>query len=445
MVETFADDPVTRDTLRRLALATHRELIEGILPVWLSREDPAGGHWISIDAEGRIDRTAPRRLIFAARLAWTFTTAARRLAHPRLEAAADHAHAFLERFRDTAVGGFHTALDASGAPLDRSRRVYGQAFALFALSAHALAHPGADATAAALAQFDLLVSRARDPDTGLYVETLSPDWIPQRDGTRTSNTHLHLIEALVELHTATRLPRVATALRDLIATFARYFVDPDGRAGRAEVDSAGHPLPGLIWPGHDIEVSHLLSRAADLLDGGDGEPDLRRLAHDLACGATAAGMRPDGGWSLNGGDGEGASRRVWWVQAEALLGLLDDGLRSGSAATIAHAGATWDFIERHQRDRTFGDWHMHVDVGHRGRPDCPRVTEWKEPYHQFRACLEVFDRCVAALGSIAPDRLARLDPARIPKAEDPPPPKRGLHRLLSRLMPAGNRSTRPQR
>lgn len=444
MVETFAHDPATRDILQRLALATRRELVEGILPVWLSREDPAGGHWISIDADGRIDRTAPRRLIFAARLAWTLTTAAHRLDHPRLTTAADRAHAYLLRFRDAVDGGFHTTIAPDGRPLDRSRHVYGQAFALFALSARALAHPGAETMAAALTQFDLLEARARDRDTGLRVESLSPDWIPRHDTPRTSNTHLHLIEAQVELLAATRAPRVAAALRESIATFARCFVHPDGRATHAAVDPTGRPLPGLIWPGHDIEASHLVSRAADLLDEGDGEPDLRRLAHDLARGAVAAGMRPDGGWSLHGDDGEGASRRIWWVQAEAVLGLLDDGLRTGSTATIARAAATWDFIERYQRDRDFGDWHMHIDVGARARPDCPRVTEWKEPYHQSRACMEVFDRCVAALGSIDPALFARFDPARIPAPDAPPAPPRGLRRRLSDLLRGRGRRTPPE-
>jgi len=404
--------PPTAAILRELAAAARRELTQNILPFWLALEDPAGGHWISVDALGRIDKTAPRTLVFAARFVWTFSEAARRLQTPRLVEAAERAYHYLRKFGDAAKGGYFASLAPNGAPLDLSKHVYGQAFAIYALAAFGQMADERGAIEAALDLFEIVETRARRAETGLYIESFDADWretpnveraLGEEIAPHTTDTHLHLIEAYSQLLGITKNYKVASALRALVETFAARFAHESGSFTFQKLDLRGHRVQSAIWPGHDVEASWLLDEALDLLGDIPSGPAIRRLARSLALGAMANGMRPEGGWIERVRDGAADPWCLWWVQAEAVLGMLNDGLRTGDTQMIARAAQTWHFIEQRQRDAQAGDWHLRVSAT--GEPDlnCPLVVSWKDPYHQARACMEILERCTAALGSTEPE------------------------------------------
>ena len=75
-----------------------------------------------------------------------------------------------------------------------------------------------------------------------------------------------------------------------------------------------------------------------------------------------------------------------------MVGLVDAALRTGDAGMMARAERTWDFIERAMMDRAGGDWFWRVDAGGQADPSLPKVSAWKEPYHQARAALELVER-----------------------------------------------------
>ena len=170
-------EPATKETLRRLAASAFVELNSNILPFWQALEDPAGGHWISVNHRGRIDRTAPRTLVFAARLCWTFSEAARRFSASAYRPAAERAFLYLLRFRDLGdSGGYFAALSPDGAPHDRSKHVYGQAFVIYALAAHAQLVRDENIQTRALELFRTIEDRTRCPKTGLYLESFDELW-----------------------------------------------------------------------------------------------------------------------------------------------------------------------------------------------------------------------------------------------------------------------------
>jgi mannobiose 2-epimerase len=398
--------------LRGLTAAARRELTENILPFWLKLEDPSGGHWISVDAIGRIDKTAPRKLVFAARMAWTLSEAARRLRSASLREAAERAHRYLQEFGDGVKGGYFASLTPEGAPLDRSKHVYGQAFAIYALAAFGQMAGERSAIRAALDLFGIVETRTRRPETGLYVESFDADWretpnveraLGEQIAPHTADTHLHLIEAYIQLLAVSKNRAVAFALTALVETFAARFVHDSGTFAFQKLDRRGHSVKSAIWPGHDIEASWLFGDALDLLGDIPSGPAIRRLARSLALGAMTNGMRAGGGWTERVHDGAADPWCLWWVQAEAVLGMLNDGLRTGDTQMIARAAQTWHFIEQRQRDAQAGDWHLRVSAT--GEPDlnCPLVVSWKDPYHQARACMEILERCTAALGSTEPE------------------------------------------
>ena len=86
--------------------------------------------------------------------------------------------------------------------------------------------------------------------------------------------------------------------------------------------------------------------------------------------------------------------RIWWVQAEAVVGFLN-GYQKNPEKTeyLKAAKAEWNFIKEHLIDKRAGsEWFWEVDpagIPYEGRPI---VEPWKCPYHNGRMCFEVMKR-----------------------------------------------------
>lgn len=390
-----------RQRIQRLAHRMDADLRQNILPFWLRLEDRLyGGHFGLVDADGRVDIDAPKSTVFVSRLLWTLSAVSAHAEREACLAQAEHTRRFLlDRLRD-ADGAFFWSASRAGRPLDTDKHVYAQAFAIYALSTHARAAGNAESLAAAKHVFDLIETRAKDPAAG-YSEAFDLRWEPVENGrlgcgeigARTSNTHLHLIEAYASLVRTWPDPAPRAALENLLRLFLGHFLAGDGTHSHAFLDSQLRRLPGPISYGHDVEASWLLMDAADTL----AEPTLRTelipATNALCAAAAAGGQCEDGGWITQRTAGsEPDTRRVWWVQAEAAIGLVDAALRMDDPRLMSRAEATWDFIDRAVIDRVHGEWHQRVDRLGCADPTQYKVGPWKDPYHQVRACLEIARR-----------------------------------------------------
>jgi cellobiose epimerase len=250
----------------------------------------------------------------------------------------------------------------------------------------------------------LIEARAREEAAG-YGEAFDSRWRPIDNsrlgcrviGARTSNSHLHLIEAYTGLLRAwpDAAPRVA--LGSLLRLFVERFLAGNGTHTHCYLDSRLRPLPGPISYGHDIEASWLLTDAVDSLSEAELAARLIPVARALAEAAAAGGQGEDGGWiAERTSRGAPNAYRVWWVQAEAVVGLVNAAILDGDPRMMARAEATWAFIDRAQIDRAGGEWYHSVDRQGRPDPKQVKVSPWKEPYHQARACLEIMRRAAEA-------------------------------------------------
>ena len=89
-------------------------------------------------------------------------------------------------------------------------------------------------------------------------------------------------------------------------------------------------------------------------------------------------------------------KRVWWVQAETLIGFINGWqLAPEHAEYLEAARAEWEFIREYVIDKRPGSEWCH-DVNKEGEPlrGEPIVEPWKCPYHNGRMCLEVIRRNV---------------------------------------------------
>lgn len=80
------------------------------------------------------------------------------------------------------------------------------------------------------------------------------------------------------------------------------------------------------------------------------------------------------------------NEKVWWVQAEGLLGLLHLFILTGAERYACGFMRTLDWIAEHQIDWERGEWYERV--GSDGKPEGVKAGPWKGPYHNGRAVLE---------------------------------------------------------
>lgn len=378
--------------------ARMRDGLKRVADWWSSRAvDPRGGFYGAVDSEGRARADADKSLVLNARILWFFSAAAETLGAAGCKPLADRARdALLGGFRDAEAGGFHWMLDAAGRPIDTRTFVYGQAFALYGLAMHARAFDDAASASAAAALFDLLEAKFRDPGHGGYVEALGEAFAPLEDmrlsdkdlnAPKSMNAHLHLMEAYAELLRVREAPPVREALTALVELLLDRIVDRQTGNLRLFFERDWTPLaPDVSW-GHEIEASWLLCDAAETL----GDPALAARVIDRAvrladqCERQALG--PHGEFY----ETPASQERVWWVQAEALVGCLNAYELTGEPRFLDAALKCEAFIARHQVDAVQGEWRALSDLDE-ASPRDDLAGPWKCPYHNGRAYIETARR-----------------------------------------------------
>jgi mannobiose 2-epimerase len=405
-LEYGEDETMDAAALRR---SIEDELRGNILPFWRDRSvDHARGGFIAEMAnDGTVRADAPKGLILNARLLWTFSALHRQLGDERDLELARRAYRYLEdHFRDREHGGYFWRVEPAGRPLDRDKKIYGQAFAIYALSEYHLATGENEALDAARGLFALIERNAHDARNGGYLEARAADWSPTAElrlgdgepiAAKSMNTHLHLLEAYTNLYRAWPNEAVATRLRELIGLFTTHVIGPGPgpEAGhlRHFFDERWNVLSDSYTYGHDIEAVWLLSEAATALGDEELERSVRERAVAIARTVLTEGLGAEGGLAYEGRGGAViAPYHDWWCQAEAVVGFWQAFELTGEGAFAGASGRVWEFISRHIVDEDNGDWFWRVRADGTVDRSLPKVSEWKAPYHNTRMCLEMLRR-----------------------------------------------------
>jgi len=398
-------------SLQNFAACVHEHLFGHILPFWcgpaLDHQQGGWMGWLSNDLQP--DRTQPKGLIVNSRILWTFSAVHRVKPEALYRQMAGRAFDYvINRFWDGKDGGAFWRLDDAGRVLDDSKKIYGQAFYIYALTEFYRAFQSEGALHRAMALFELIDGHAHDAKFGGYVEVCRRDWSEAGPEARLSdkdmnekksmNNHLHVLEAYTSLFQANRHPKVGQRLRELVHLFLGRILD--GRTNHLHhfFDEQWRLRSDTYTFGHDIEASWLLCEAAEALDDRELLQRIRAQALAMADTVLREGIEPDGGLCYEGRGGEVTDRgKECWPQVEALVGFLNAFQSSRDPKYFEAAQRVWQFAERHLVDRIHGEWFWRINPD--GRPDqkLPKVSEWKGPYHVSRSCLESMRR----LGEIA--------------------------------------------
>jgi mannobiose 2-epimerase len=381
------------------------ELTNNILPFWLKYaiDEEYGGFRGQISNDLTIDPHAAKGLILNARILWTFSKAFSVYRDPVYLATARRAYEYISQyFWDNEFGGVYWMVDFEGRPLDTKKRIYGQAFTIYALAEYAHSSGNQEATGKALQLVERIESAGHDEVHGGYFETFERDWTAaadQRlsevdmDEKKSVNTHLHLLEAYATLLRYREDTTVRFRLRELIEIFLKHIIDPATQHFILFFDEEWHPRSQVISFGHDIEGSWLLCEAAEILGDPEVLQRVRGVAVKMAQAVYDYGLDSDGGL-LYEADPTGIidSDKHWWPQSEAVVGFMNAGVLTGRQHFIDAADRSWAFIESHIVDHKHGEWYWLVSRV--GVPDAKKdkVGPWKCPYHNSRTCFEVMER-----------------------------------------------------
>jgi mannose/cellobiose epimerase-like protein (N-acyl-D-glucosamine 2-epimerase family) len=403
-----SDAPAQR--LAALVPAIEKNLRQSVIPFWFPRsvDREHGGYTIHHGANGEPLPGGTKAIVTQARTLWLASRLLRSdFSQQGLREAADTGFRFLrDRMWDAEHGGFFWEVDPTGTKVLRpDKHLYGQAFGLYALSEYYLASGNPEAASLANRLFVLLESRAHDSVYGGYREFFARDWSAPPPGAtgylgapadlKLMNTHLHLLEALTTYARAGAPALARERLAELVAIESQAVIRRGWASSTDRHRRDWTPLlddTTRVSYGHDLENIWLIVDALRALDQPAAPyHDLFRTLFDYALrhGYDEAA----GGFFESGLPGKPADRRakIWWVQAEALVGSLAMFELSGDARYVDVFARTWEFVNAKQTDWVFGEWHEAVEPDGRPRRG-NKAHSWKAGYHNGRALIEAVER-----------------------------------------------------
>ena len=400
--------------MRDLRERVETELRSNILPFWLKHtiDEEFGGFRGQITNDLVIDPKADKGLILNARILWTFSKAYAVYHEDIYLQTAKRAYDYLIRyFWDAEFGGVYWMLNYLGEPSDTKKRVYGQAFTVYALAEYYLATRNLEALQGAIHLYEIIQKTSRDAQHGGYFETYERDWTlagDQRlsdvdmDEKKSMNAHLHMLEAYANLRRVWDDQVLRQRLGELIGIFHARIINPKNHHFLLFFDEDWTPKSDVVSFGHDIEGSWLLCEAAEI----HGDPQLidktQKEAVRMAQAVYDEALDTDGGLLYEAEKGKIIdSGKHWWPQSEAVVGFLNAFQLSGREHFRVAANRSWDFIDKYIVDHKHGEWFWKVSRDGVPSNDKYKVDPWKCPYHNSRTCFEVMARLGATAGSHA--------------------------------------------
>lgn len=387
-----------------MAEEIRKHLTEGIIPFWKKlRDDKNGGYYGYMDHDLRVDEGAVKGCILNSRITWFFANAYLELGDESLLEEAKHGYEFMQKYCvDREKGGVYWSVRANGTPEDTTKHTYNQAFSIYALSSYYDASKDEAALKLAKELFHIIEERCMD-EIG-YKEAFDREFREIENdklsengviADKTMNTLLHVFEAYTELYRVDGDEAVKKRLMWILDTIAEKIYNP--RLHRQEVffDREMNSILDLHSYGHDIETAWLLRRGTDVLGEKSYEEKMLPIILDLTGQVYETAF--DGRSFANECEkGVVDENRIWWVQAEALVGFLNGyQLAPEHGEYLEAARAQWAFIRDHVIDKRPGsEWFWDVDKEGNAVSGRPIVEPWKCPYHNGRMCLEVIRRGV---------------------------------------------------
>lgn len=362
-------------------------------------------------------------IVTQARHIWSTATAAQ--LYPEvtyyLKCAEAGFHFLRDYMWDKKYGGFFSLVDRQGK--DKSdtiapKTAYGNAFAIYGLSAYYTASHNTGALTLAKQTFLWLEQHSHDPVHNGYFQHLKEDGTPVlRDdatpatsdiGYKDQNSSIHLLEAFTALYSVwpdtllrKRLQELLFLIRDVITTkkgsLTLFFTPgwtPVSFQDSTETFIRNHKNLDHVSFGHDVETAYLMLEAAHALQLKNNMATItvakRMVDHALQNGwdKTLGGFYDEGYYFK---DKPGITilkeSKNWWAQAEGLntLLLMADHFPGDQAQYYSKFKKLWQYTQAYLIDHVHGDWYEEGLDKEPERKTALKGHIWKGTYHHFRA------------------------------------------------------------
>lgn len=377
-------------------------LQEVIIPFWKKlRDNKYGGYYGWLDFDLELDKKAVKGCILNSRITWFFSNAYLLLKDESLLDEAKHGFRFMkECCIDKENGGIYWSIHYDGKPADTMKHTYNQAFCIYALASFYDATGDKEALDMAYDLFHLIESRCKDKIG--YLEAFDKNFYPidneklSENGVtadKTMNTLLHVFEAYTEFYRVTKDKSVKAKLMWIMDCFSDKVYNPKLHRQEVFFDVNMNSILDLHSYGHDIETAWLIDRGVEVLGEKSYEEKMSPITRDLTEQVFKVAFD---GHSLDNECEKGVvdKSRIWWVQAETVIGFLNGYQRdSSNKAYLEAARKEWEFIKQYLWDkRKGGEWFWEVSATGTPNSQKPIVEPWKCPYHNGRMCMEVIRR-----------------------------------------------------
>ena len=395
-----------------------------LLPFWTSRmkDEINGGYITHFDKNGNDSGEDEKSLISQTRSVYTLSSAHRAgYGDGKLVELAKHGVDFLiNKMWDNKYGGFYWMTDRKGNVKIDQKIIYGQSFAIYALSEYSLATGDKRGIEHAEKVFDLLQKYCVDSMYGGYWEMFHRDWTlcgpgSQGGDRKTLDVHMHLMESFTTLYECSGLEVHRRKLVEVIDILLHRIIHPVYKTGIPQFYKDWTIAPqikfDIIWGwdrftedgqksnvtdntcyGHNAEFGWLLIHALDILETDQSSySDILKIIFDHT---VDNGIDIEfGGVYVEGSHSGGVYDREkeFWQQAEVLTALLDafilfDDEKYWSAYKNVH-----HFVFDKCINKGVGEWFPLLT--RKGVPIWTHMGHsWKINYHTVRSMIQSIQR-----------------------------------------------------
>lgn len=381
-------------------------LTDKIIPFWKGMKDETfGGYYGYMDFDLNVDKMAVKGCILNSRILWFFSNAYMTLKDASLLKDANHSFSFLKKYcYDIVNGGIYWSLNYDGSVFDGTKHTYNLAFAIYALSSYYDASKDEEALEIAKDIFHTIETKCKD-EYG-YLEAFDVKFQPVSNeklsengvhAEKTMNTLLHVMEAYTEFYRVTKEHEVKICLEWILTTLEEKIYNPILKRQDVFFDKSYHSILDLHSYGHDIETAWLADHTCEILGNEDLTKRLKKITSELERTIYNTAYHNHSLWN-ECDRGSVDKSRIWWVQAEALVGFLNAYQKDTSKQEYLQAVIDiWKYIKDNIVDkRTGSEWFWKVDDDGKPNSRQPIVEPWKCPYHNGRMCFEIIRRNVDA-------------------------------------------------
>lgn len=403
MAETKLNLVVHREELLQLRMELSKEL-ESILSYWKQYmiDEEEGGFYGSVDNNNIADPEAVKGLVLNSRICWTFSAAYGLTKNKKHLDLATRAFEYIStHFIDRQHGGAFWSVDRKGKMAEGRKQIYGQAFCIYGLTEYYKVSADEEALAIARQLYKDIEQYSFDKANKGYIEAFTREWkeiedlrLSEKDDNerKTTNTHLHIIEAYANLYQVWPDKELHDKIIELLNLFRLYIIDVDGHL-RLFFDDHWNSRSFLQSFGHDIEAGWLLLTCAETIADPAMVAAYKNKAIQLTNAATRGIDELDGGlwYEYDLKQDHWIREKHSWPQAEALIGFFNAWQLTGQEQYFRYTLNSWKFIKSHIRDNKNGEWFWGVLQDYSVMPK-EKAGFWKCPYHNGRACLELIRR-----------------------------------------------------